>query len=412
MRLQQEAERNRVRSILYHALAEERRIPDTAEKERQIADLKERATPALRPILEQLEAEVEEAKARGGLGTLSWKEAIDRLKGDKSLHRMRKYFHETSYISNDPDQFANFCLYREFFRRPRRMNSAETMGLISLRYPALEGKKAPHGWPLAQEDWPLFLKLVIDFFVRTASAVNIDDKYLRWMGIPRAQGVHSGTRFPRFPDEQSAALACGPARTAACPDTPAPAGGRRIGRLDVQQRQDQRSVRSCMGMATPALSGRRGWIPAKARRTDSIQRSIDRRSLPIHRSRPRHDAEWLVPLPPGARRAREMSKLFSATGTQTLLARLCRWPCRPGRNSQLVGDGSGCPTSPEPWRLVKFERPHRRKCALLRGRRTFRTAQRNPTSNARTTIQGRKAERAQPAQRRWRWGSTSGVCRR
>ena len=199
VRLQQEAERNRVRSILYHALAEERRIPDTAEKEQQIADLRERATPALRPILERLEAEVAEAKVQGGLGTLSWKEAIDRLKGDKSLHRMRKYFRETSYISSNPDQFANFCLYREFFRRPRRMNSAETMGLISLRYPALEGKKAPRGWPLAQEDWSPFLKLVIDFFVRTASAVNVDDNYLWWMGIPVRKGFIQGPGFKGSP---------------------------------------------------------------------------------------------------------------------------------------------------------------------------------------------------------------------
>ena len=112
-----------------------------------------------------------------------WKAAIDRLKGDSSLGRMHRYFRKMTYLPAKPDEFANFCLYREFFRRPKRMNSAETMGLISLRYPDLEGKEPPPGWPLRPKDWPVFLKLVLDFFVRDTSAVSVEDAYLRWMGI-------------------------------------------------------------------------------------------------------------------------------------------------------------------------------------------------------------------------------------
>ena len=184
VRLQQEAERNRVRSILYHALAAERKIRDTSELEQQIADLRKLGTPALRPILEQKMAELDKARAKSGLGTLSWKDAINRLKGDSSLRRMQTNFRYTSYLSRTLEEFANFCLYREFFRRPKRMNSAETMGLVSLRYPNLEGKTPPPGWPLHSEDWAIFLKLVLDFFVRDVSAVHVEDAYLRWMGIP------------------------------------------------------------------------------------------------------------------------------------------------------------------------------------------------------------------------------------
>ena len=184
VRLQQEAERNRVRSILYHALAAERKVTDTGELREQIAELRKSDSPVLRPLLEQKEAELAKARATNGLGTLPWKAAIDRLKGDSSLDRMRRYFGKMTWLPADPDRFANFCLYREFFRRPKRMNSAETMGLISLRYPELEGKEPPPGWPLRPEDWPVFLKIVLDFFVRDASAVNVEDAYLRWMGIP------------------------------------------------------------------------------------------------------------------------------------------------------------------------------------------------------------------------------------
>ena len=184
VRLQQEAERNRVRSILYHALAAERKVVDTSELEQQIADLQRLGTPALRPILEQKKAELAQANAAGGLGTLCWKDAVARLKDDSSLGRMHKYFRRTSYIPATLDEFAGFCLYREFFRRPKRMNSAETMGLVSLHYPFLEGGNPPPGWPLKSEEWTVFLKLVLDFFVRDASAVQVEDAYLRWMGIP------------------------------------------------------------------------------------------------------------------------------------------------------------------------------------------------------------------------------------
>ena len=185
VRLQQEAERNRVRSILYHALAAERKVTDIGKLQKQIDQLRAIGSPELRPLLEQQEAKLAQARVASGLGTLSWEAAIDRLKNDSSLRRMHRYFGKMTYLPVDLEKFANFCLYREFFRRPKRMNSAETMGIISLRYPNLEGKEPPRGWPLRHEDWPVFLKLVLDFFVRgDASAVNVEDTYLRWMGIP------------------------------------------------------------------------------------------------------------------------------------------------------------------------------------------------------------------------------------
>ena len=132
---------------------------------------------------------------KNGLGTLSWKEAAKRLTNDASLGRMHKYFRDTTYISNTSGEFAHFCLYREFFRRPKRMNSAETMGLISLSLSHSGRQDAATGWPLRREDWSVFLKLVVDFFVRDASAVDMDDQYLRWMGIPVRKRYVQGPGF-------------------------------------------------------------------------------------------------------------------------------------------------------------------------------------------------------------------------
>lgn len=195
VRLQQEAERNRIRSVLYHALTAERSITDTNDLERQIADLRRVGTPALRPILKKLESELAQARADDGLGSLAWGNAADRLTDDTEFNRMYRHFIGTSYITCTPHEFANFCLYREFFRRPKRMNSAETMGLISLRYPAFEHADPPAGWPLNPKEWSIFLKLIVDFFVRDISAVNIDDHYIRWMGIPVRQRYVQGPAY-------------------------------------------------------------------------------------------------------------------------------------------------------------------------------------------------------------------------
>ena len=184
VRLQQEAERNRVRSVLYHALAAERRVMDTSALESEIAILRELDNPAVRPILERSEAKLAQDRAASRLGSLTWHEAAKRLAADAEMSRMHRYFSDTTYIAGSPLEFAEFCLYRELFRRPKRTNSAETMGLLSLQYPALDNTRPLAGWPLALEDWSIFLKLIVDFFVRDVSAVNVDDKYLRWMGIP------------------------------------------------------------------------------------------------------------------------------------------------------------------------------------------------------------------------------------
>ena len=188
VRLQQEAERNRVRSVLYHALAASRKPAQTSRAEAEAEELREallvRESALLRSMLETKENEIRTAHAAADVGTLSWGGALDALSGDASLRAMHNAFNDLTGSGQSLREFAGFCLYREFFRRPRRMNSAETMGLMSLRYAPLEAVDPPPGWPMGVADWHSFLKLVVDFFLRDVSAVDIYDDYLRWMGVP------------------------------------------------------------------------------------------------------------------------------------------------------------------------------------------------------------------------------------
>ena len=200
VRLQQDAERNRVRSVLYHALAEARPSRDKKGRDRKESEiealrdaLEQKNSPVLRSLLEEAEAEL--ASMSVSVGTLSWQEAVHRLAGDSGVRSMLKYHRYITRAGTSLEDYASFCMYREFFRRPKRMNSAETMGLIALRYPTIEGTSAPPGWPLTQTDWVSFLKLALDFFMRDTSAVDLPEGYLRWMGIPVRQRYVQGPGF-------------------------------------------------------------------------------------------------------------------------------------------------------------------------------------------------------------------------
>ena len=201
VRLQQESERNRVRSVLYHALAEARPTFNAdalqAQKERVNALRGPAAdSAALRSLLEGEEAKLSEMASAGQPGSLAWGEAAERLSGDAGVRRMHRYFRTITNLAISLGEYADFCLYREFFRRPRRMNSAETMGLISLSYPQIDNSQLPNGWPLSPADWTSFLKIVLDYLMRNASAVRIPNQdYLRWMGIPVRQRYVTGPGY-------------------------------------------------------------------------------------------------------------------------------------------------------------------------------------------------------------------------
>ena len=201
VRLQQESERNRVRSALYHALAEARPTSDAdaLRKQREEVDALRAAAAnvqELRPVLEREEAKLKVMATTGRHGSLFWREAAERLAGDTGVRRMHRYFRAVTNLGISLNEYANFCLYREFFRRPKRMNSAETMGLISLSYPQIDASQPPDSWPLAEREWASFLKLVVDYLLRDASAVRIPDQdYLRWMGIPVRQRYIQGPGY-------------------------------------------------------------------------------------------------------------------------------------------------------------------------------------------------------------------------
>ena len=211
VRLQQESERNYVRSQLLHGVAAARPRAGMSEDqtrrlEREVEELKQVASrsPTLKAILAEKQEELRQAQESSGesLGRLSWPEAASLLADSSDIGRMRAEYLRLSGMDIPATDYAEFCLFREFFRRPKRMNSAETLGLVVLRYPEIERRAAeytPSAWTdqlgAPPEAWPSFVKLLIDFVLRARSATDVRQEYLQWMGTKTYRSYVQGPSF-------------------------------------------------------------------------------------------------------------------------------------------------------------------------------------------------------------------------
>lgn len=187
-RLQLASERNFIRSFVYHKLwsSVERTASDIAELERTVEALAATGDAALQALLEVKRRELEEARQPGA--SMSWDELIDEIARQDEVWKWIRESGRARYLPTDlkSAEVAELCLLREFVRRPRRLNSMETLGLARLRYPVLDGVvSCPAEWSSRGGDtasWRDFLKTTLDFYVRAHTALQIPREFLRWLG--------------------------------------------------------------------------------------------------------------------------------------------------------------------------------------------------------------------------------------
>ncbi len=233
-RLQLDADRNAVRSLIYHevskgetatsALSPEdilllnesaqnirlnpmmTAVANTLEQTIQSVTNKQPVDDAAREMLNGmkmmfLSSGPQYAKALENLlsadtsapaAPVSWKTLSEQLAGSIDTgDRMRDQMCKLSGMNLDKQQFSDFCLYREFGRRPKNTWSAESLGLVGVRYPHIDKvSTTPSTWqqlvldPEKQvQEWRNFLKIIVDFHIRSRCAVWFENEdYLRWMG--------------------------------------------------------------------------------------------------------------------------------------------------------------------------------------------------------------------------------------
>lgn len=189
VKIQQDAERNWARSMLYHTLMDKRMLSPTDEADLQsYPDLqKENPTKA-----ESRQKGNDEIEARAA-GELTWEQAVEDLTVKlKGIPEIMTYWQEITAEDLNPSEIARLMLLREFLRRPKRQYSLETLGLVSLEF---DGLKAAGVDPLLKNgrkkgvtvlDQNDLLKAIVNFVIRDSYAVSVefDEERLRnWLEI-------------------------------------------------------------------------------------------------------------------------------------------------------------------------------------------------------------------------------------
>ncbi len=201
-KIQQDSERDSIRGLIYALTAQNIDIMDSTEREemeneiqslsRKSEKFKKIGEDELANYAEQKAKElIEELENSGTSRPLNWNEAVYKLNESPDVYRwIFDYYKELNPLlfpkSGGTRILSEILLLREFSRRPKRQNSMETLGLVSVQYPALEQiKKAPREWinlKLTVEDWMDFLKVILDFFIRENTIIDIPPDWIDWMG--------------------------------------------------------------------------------------------------------------------------------------------------------------------------------------------------------------------------------------
>ncbi|HXQ45769.1 MAG TPA: DEAD/DEAH box helicase [Caulobacteraceae bacterium] len=192
-KLQVAAERNFVRSFVYHTVQDELARGGDPEKikaaEEAIAELEPLAdgNKVLAGVLADKRRELAGLLAAGERG-LPWATMVDRL-ADRPEVRvwLKAVWARRDARFERPRELAEFLLLRELVRRPPRANAPETMGLARLRFEtidALPDAMVPSDWTgigLSPRDWRDFLYLLLTFIARGRAAVRTPRDVLHWI---------------------------------------------------------------------------------------------------------------------------------------------------------------------------------------------------------------------------------------
>jgi len=215
VRMQQEAERSRLRGLVFEILrnaqvkteAEPRDTP-TGSAEELFAHAKMLDEMGMGKTAADLRAKAEAMQS--GVSTtpvreLSWQELVSELATAKdvaqSILDYNKYANPELFSGHEAGAtMARLLLAREYSRRPKNQNSSETLALVRVGYEGLDGiKTPPPGWTeiraknptsdgasgdslLTLADWRDFLKVALDFYVRENTFIRLDQTMQRWMG--------------------------------------------------------------------------------------------------------------------------------------------------------------------------------------------------------------------------------------
>ncbi|TOK89451.1 DEAD/DEAH box helicase [Vibrio parahaemolyticus] len=202
VKIQQDAERDCIRSLIYEkcmANVVTLDVSDVEEKElalRKAEDNEKKArsfgadeiAQDYADKVEQLKKELAETTS---IKPLSWQASITGVSENRDIKKWMYFYYRNlnQLLFNESVGYrtlAELLLVREFARRPKRKNSLESLGMVSVTYPTLELiTKEPDCWKQLNLDliaWKDFLKITLDFYVRQNFAMDVPKEWIKWLG--------------------------------------------------------------------------------------------------------------------------------------------------------------------------------------------------------------------------------------
>lgn len=216
VRMQHEAERSRLRGLVFETLrsaqakldSEVSAIPQGSYEElMQFAALAEKR--GYSSDAAKFRADAEKIKAGETNFTkpavISWNDMVQELAGTKDIAQsILDYNRYANPVLFDGSQagitMARLLLAREYSRRPKNQNSTETLALVKVGYMGLESiTETPPLWleskaippkgsisdgktNLTTDDWKNFLKVALDLYVRENTFIRLNQEMQLWMG--------------------------------------------------------------------------------------------------------------------------------------------------------------------------------------------------------------------------------------
>lgn len=184
MALNQDVERNWVRSSLYHYLAELRRdrfMPKGLNPQQQVEydglkGMGPAIPPFLKPRLDELEAMIS-GSSEPAAEPISWPDIKPAMEANDNLTRLFKFLKNARWNTasdgavENPEKsgFLDAMFLDQFGWIPRSSNTLENLGLIHVVYPTLSNIRVPDELGregFTDEDWRSYLKICIDYQVR------------------------------------------------------------------------------------------------------------------------------------------------------------------------------------------------------------------------------------------------------
>ncbi len=145
------------------------------------------ATPqgaALAPFVAKKQADLL-ALERPQRPSVTFQQATEALAATDEVERLLRIWQREGRDFSQPSDVAHFLLLRTWLRRPRRLPTLETTGLLSLSFPRMTTAPLPAGWKslgATEADWKDALHLAIDR-LRAMNAVDLLREKARWLGF-------------------------------------------------------------------------------------------------------------------------------------------------------------------------------------------------------------------------------------